>query len=49
MRLTAYTVWYTRRVAATKRLPASFFRNDAGGIPVREWLRSPDKADRVFF
>ena len=30
-----------------KRVPASFYRTDAGGIPVREWLRSLNKGDRV--
>ncbi len=34
-------------MAKAKRLPASFFRTDVGGIPVREWLRSLDKGDRV--
>jgi phage-related protein len=30
-----------------KRIPARFYRNDNGGEPVREWLRSLDKADRI--
>ena len=29
-----------------KRVPALFFRTDAGGEPVREWLRSLSPADR---
>jgi phage-related protein len=34
-------------MAEAKRLPAGFYRTGAGGIPVREWLRSLDKAHRV--
>jgi len=34
-------------MAEAKRLPAGFYRSGAGGIPVREWLRCLDKADRV--
>lgn len=34
-------------MVAVKRLPADFFRTDAGGVPVREWLRSLEKRDRV--
>jgi len=34
-------------MAEAKRQPAGFYRTGAGGIPVREWLRSLDKADRV--
>ena len=29
-----------------KRIPAIFFRTDAGGEPVREWLKSLSRADR---
>jgi len=29
-----------------KRLPARFYRSDAGREPVREWLKSLDAADR---
>jgi hypothetical protein len=29
-----------------KRLPARFYRTDAGREPVREWLKSLDAADR---
>jgi len=29
-----------------KRIPAVFYRNEAGGEPVREWLRSLDQNDR---
>ena len=29
-----------------KRIPAVFYRNETGGEPVREWLRSLDRNDR---
>ena len=29
-----------------KRIPAIFFRTEAGGEPVREWLKSLSRADR---
>jgi hypothetical protein len=29
-----------------KRLPARFYRSDAGCEPVREWLKGLDLADR---
>ena len=29
-----------------KRIPAIFFRTDAGGEPVREWLKSLSREDR---
>jgi phage-related protein len=31
---------------ALKRLPARFYRSDAGREPVREWLKALDLADR---
>ena len=30
-----------------KKCPAVFFRTDAGGEPVREWLQGPKKDDRT--
>ncbi len=30
-----------------KRIPALFYRNENGREPVREWLRSLDKAERI--
>ena len=30
-----------------KRIPVAFFTTEAGAEPVREWLRSLDKADRA--
>ena len=31
---------------ALKRLPARFYRSDAGREPVREWLKGLDVTDR---
>lgn len=46
-----YRVWYTTFVAnkAGKRIPAIFFRTEAGGEPVREWLKGlpPDDRRRI--
>jgi phage-related protein len=42
-------MWYTTGVPdeLTKRVPALFFRTEAGGEPVREWLKSlPSSEDR---
>lgn len=49
-----YVLWYTRKwgnfgMAAEKaprKVKLVFFRNDAGGEPVREWLRGLDEAER---
>jgi len=44
-----YPMWYTTGVPdeLTKRVPALFFRTEAGGEPVREWLKSlPSSEDR---
>ena len=44
-----YLVWYTIFVPEkpAKRIPAVFFRTEAGGEPVREWLLSlPSREDR---
>jgi phage-related protein len=35
-----------KRAAVPKRLPAAFFQNDAGTMPVREWLLSLSDEDR---
>jgi hypothetical protein len=32
--------------AAPRKVPLVFFRNDAGGEPVRDWLKSLDVAER---
>jgi phage-related protein len=42
-------MWYTTGVPdeSRKRVPALFFRTEAGGEPVREWLKSlPSSEDR---
>lgn len=40
-------MWYTRLVPEkpAKRIPAVFFRTEAGGEPVREWLLSLSSRD----
>ena len=35
-----------KRTAIVKRLPAAFFQNESGKMPVREWLLSLDDEDR---
>jgi phage-related protein len=41
-----YQYWYTAMRSVSKRLPARFYRSDAGREPVREWLKSLDAEDR---
>jgi phage-related protein len=52
-----YHLWYTHHVAAgersssgseapAKRAPAFFFRTEAGGEPVREWLKGLSPLER---
>lgn len=46
-----YHLWYTsfvmaKNVQPPKRLPASFFENASGGMPVRTWLLSLSADDR---
>jgi phage-related protein len=35
-----------RKAALPRKVPLVFFRNDAGGEPVREWLRGLDEGER---
>lgn len=49
LRSAVYRLWYTVVVSENpgKRVPAIFFRTEAGGEPVREWLkRLPWQDDR---
>jgi len=44
-----YRMWYNKLVAdrRVRRIPAIFYRTEAGGEPVREWLLSlPSREDR---
>lgn len=44
-----YYIWYTQMVMRgtfVKRLPAAFFQNESGRMPVREWLLSLGDEDR---
>ena len=34
-------------VDPNKRLPVTFFRTDNGSEPVRDWLKSLDRSERV--
>ncbi len=34
-------------VTDLKRIPARFFRSDSGAEPVRDWLKSLDRSDRL--
>ena len=55
---TMYRIWYTADVRVNdkpkspdsgnegKRIPAIFYRTEAGGEPVREWLRELSPEDR---
>lgn len=36
-----------KRKKAEKRLPAVFFRSETGNEPVREWLKTLSRADRI--
>ncbi len=42
-----YHKWYAAMVEPFKRVPAKFYRNILGKEPVREWLLSLNKEDRV--
>jgi phage-related protein len=49
MRQLMYLIWYTKplRERPVKRIPAIFYRTEAGGEPVREWLKTgPSREDR---
>ena len=39
-------MWYTRDVTGLKQLPARFFEQDTGKVPVRDWLLSLSAEDR---
>jgi len=41
-----YQKWYILTMDTAKRVPLVFFRTEAGGEPVREWLRELPKLDR---
>ena len=41
-----YRSWYTCQVNGLKKLPARFFEQDTGNVPVRDWLLSLSAEDR---
>lgn len=41
-----YQIWYMSSMNDLKRLPARFFENDNGRMPVRDWLLSLAEDDR---
>jgi phage-related protein len=41
-----YFLRYTKIMSSSRKIPANFYRSASGSEPVREWLKTLDKADR---
>jgi len=41
-----YFIRYTEKMSSSRKIPAIFYRSALGSEPVREWLKTLDKADR---
>ena len=41
-----YFLRYTTTMSTSRKIPAIFYRSASGSEPVREWLKTLDKADR---
>ena len=41
-----YFLRYTQKMSTSRKIPAIFYRSASGSEPVREWLKTLDKADR---
>ena len=41
-----YFLRYTQTMSTSRKIPAIFYRSASGSEPVREWLKTLDKADR---
>jgi phage-related protein len=41
-----YFLRYTQKMSVSRKIPAIFYRSASGSEPVREWLKTLDKADR---